>query len=195
MKHLSTSVALAAALGVLASLPVAAAPTAADTPVAIVAETVRTEAEVVSVDAKNHALTLKLPSGDIVDLLVDNSVKNLGQVKVGDAVAAEYHQALAVKLKKSPGIRSTTESSDKVTAEPGQKPAAAHIKETNFVADVTDVDTAASTITVLGAKGNSVKLRVRDPKVLGEIKKGDQVEGSYVQAVVVAVIPKTPEKK
>ena len=67
-------------------------------------------------------------------------------------------------------------------------------QEIDFVADVTDVDTANSVITILGAKGRVVKLKVRDPQVLAEIKKGDQIEGTYVQALAIAVTPSPAAK-
>lgn len=194
MKHRFASAAITA-LSLLTLPALAASAQETSAPVKIVAETVRTKADVLSVDAKNRVLTLILPSSDIVELLVDDSVKNLGQVRAGDAVVAEYRQALAVKLNKAAGIRSTVESGGQATAKPGQEPAAVRTKEIDFVADVTDVDTATGVVTILGARGNVVKFRVGDPKLLGEIKKGDQVEGSYVQAVAVAVVPGASAKK
>ena len=72
---------------------------------------------------------------------------------------------------------------------PGQKPGAVKTREVDFVADVMEVDTKTSTVTILGAKGRVVKLKIKDPAVLAEIKKGDQVEGSYVQATGIIVVP------
>ena len=43
-------------------------------------------------------------------------------------------------------------------------------REVSFVADVMEVDTKASTITVLGAKGRVVKLKIKDPAVLAELQ-------------------------
>lgn len=192
MKHLSSSIAFAAALGAFASFPLTAA---ADTPVTVVTEAVRTEAKVLSVDMKTRTLVLKLASGEEAVLVADDSVKNLAQVNAGDTIAAEYKQTLAVKLKKSPGTRSTTESSGEASAKPGREPAGVRVKETNFVADVTDVDKASGTITVLGARGNVVKFQVDDQKILSEVKKGDQVEGNYVQSIAIAVVPSAPTKK
>ena len=162
---------------------------AAATPGAVLADTTRVEAEVVGVDKKSRTVTLKGPEGNVFDVTVGKEVKNFPQIKVGDRVIAEYAEALALKLKKGSGLRETVEKSDMQTAKPGQKPGAVKTREVDFVADVMDVDTKAGTVTILGAKGRVVKLKIKDPAVLAEIKKGDQVEGSYVQATGIIVVP------
>jgi len=185
-----------AALSSIAATPATAASTPKDkgVPAAVITETTGLEAEVIAIDQKARVVTLKLQTGEVVDLLASDAVKNLAQVHVGDIVLTEYQQALAMKLKKGSGIRSTSEKSGKATAKPGQKPAAVLTQEIDFVADVTDVDTATGMVTILGAKGRVVKMKVRDPQVLAEIKKGDQIEGTYVQALAIAVTPKSATK-
>ena len=155
------------------------------TPGAVVADTTRVEAEVLGVDKKSRTVTLKGPEGNIFDVTVGKEVKNFPQIKVGDRVVAEYAEALALKLKKGGGLRETVERTDMQTAKPG----AVKTREVDFVADVMEVDTKTSTVTILGAKGRVVKLKIKDPAVLAEIKKGDQVEGSYVQATGIIVVP------
>jgi len=162
---------------------------AAATPGAVLADTTRVEAEVVGVDKKSRTVTLKGPEGNVFDVTVGKEVKNFPQIKVGDRVIAEYAEALALKLKKGSGLRETVEKSDMQTAKPGQKPGAVKTREVDFVADVVDVDSKTGTVTILGAKGRVVKLKIKDPAVLAEIKKGDQVEGTYVQATGIIVVP------
>ena len=162
---------------------------AAATPGAVLADTTRVEAEVVGVDKKSRTVTLKGPEGNVFDVTVGKEVKNFPQIKVGDRVIAEYAEALALKLKKGSGLRETVEKSDMQTAKPGQKPGAVKTREVDFVADVVDVDSKTGTVTILGAKGRIVKLKIKDPAVLAEIKKGDQIEGTYVQATGIIVVP------
>ncbi len=162
---------------------------AAATPGAVLADTTRVEAEVVGVDKKSRTVTLKGPEGNVFDVTVGKEVKNFPQIKVGDRVIAEYAEALALKLKKGGGLRETVEKSDMQTAKPGQKPGAVKTREVDFVADVVDVDSKTGTVTILGAKGRVVKLKIKDPAVLAEIKKGDQIEGTYVQATGIIVVP------
>lgn len=185
----ATLIALSLAFGSAFAADAPATAAAAATPGAVVADSVKVEAEVMAVDMKTRTVTLKGPEGNVFDVVVGKGVKNLGQVKVGDRVVTEYFEALAIKLKKGGGLRETVESSDMQRAQPGQKPGAMKTREVSFVADVMEVDTKASTITVLGAKGRVVKLKIKDPAVLADIKQGDQIEGTYIQATALVVVP------
>ena len=101
-----------------------------------------------------------------------------------------------MELKKGGGVRETVERDINETAKPGQKPGAIRGREVNFVADVQSVDAKASTVTILGAKGRTFKLHVKDPKVMAEVKAGDQVKGTYVVATsIVVVAPKAKVAK
>lgn len=185
----ATLIALSLAFGSAFAADAPATAAVAATPGAVVADSVKVEAEVMAVDMKTRTVTLKGPEGNVFDVVVGKGVKNLGQVKVGDRVVTEYFEALAIKLKKGGGLRETIESSDMQRAQPGQKPGAMKTREVSFVADVMEVDTKASTITVLGAKGRVVKLKIKDPAVLADIKQGDQIEGTYIQATALVVVP------
>ncbi|MBN8443757.1 MAG: hypothetical protein J0M28_18960, partial [Thauera sp.] len=57
-----------------------------------------------------------------------------------------------------------------------------------FVADVQQVDRKNQTVTLRGAT-RTVRLKIKDPEQLKLIKKGDQVEGVYAEAVAVSVVP------
>jgi hypothetical protein len=160
----------------------------------VVGETVRTEATVVAVNLKDRIVTLKNAEGNVLDVVVGDKVKNLAQVKIGDVVVAEHSFAVAAKLKKGSGLRSTTENTDAARAAPGEKPAGIVAREIDFVADVLNVDAKTGIVTLQGAKGKIVDLKVNDPKVLAEIKKGDQVEGSYIEAMAIAVVPAKSKK-
>ena len=164
---------------------------AAETPAIVMGDTVKAEAEVVAINKKTRTVTLKGEDGNVFDIIVGKEAKNLGQVKVGDRVIAEHMEVLAMELIKGGGLRETVEKDINETAKPGQKPGAIRGREIDFVADVKSVDTKASTITILGAKGRVVKLHVKDPAVMAQVKAGDQVKGTYVVATgIVVVAPK-----
>ena len=183
------------AVGLISGAAIAAdVPPAAAMPGFVVGETVRTEATVVAVNQKDRIVTLKNAEGKTFDVVVGDEVKNLAQVKIGDVVVAEHSFAVAAKLKKGSGLRSRTENSSAARAAPGEKPAGVLSREVDFVADVLNVDAKTGIVTLLGAKGKIVDLKVNDPKVLAEIKKGDQVEGSYIEAMAIAVVPGKPKK-
>ena len=168
----------------------------AGTPGMMAGDVVRAEAEVVGIDKKTRTVTLKGEDGNVFDVVVGKEAKNFKQIKVGDRVVAEHMEVLAMELKKGGGLRETVEKDIDETAKPGQRPGAIRGREIAFVADVKSVDAKASTITVLGARGNVYKLHVKDPKVMAEIKEGDQVKGTYVVATGIAVVaPKAKTAK
>ena len=168
----------------------------AGTPGVIAGDVVKAEAEVVGIDKKTRTLTLKGEDGNVFDVVVGKEAKNFKQIRVGDRVVAEHMEVLTMELKKGGGLRETVEKDINETAKPGQRPGAIRGREIDFVADVKSVDTKASTITILGAKGRVVKLHVKDPKVMAEVKEGDQVKGTYVVATgIVVVAPKAKAVK
>ncbi|NJD25309.1 MAG: hypothetical protein FIB06_07865 [Betaproteobacteria bacterium] len=169
----------------------AAKPAPADKaiPAMIVGGAIKAEAEVVAVDVKARKITLKGEEGTIQEIVVGKEMRNLPQVKVGDRVVAEYNQVVAMRLKKTPGLRVTEEREGGARAAAGEKPGVVLAKETHFVADVIAVDGKKSVVTIKGAKGRIVDLKVKDKAVLKEIKVGDQVEGVYDQVLSLVVLP------
>ena len=186
--------ALLVSAGLLAGSAIAAdAPKAAPAdkviPAVILGGAVKAEAEVVAVDMKARKVTLKGEEGTIQEIVVGKEMRNLPQVKVGDRVVAEYDQILAMRLKKGAGLRVTEEREGGARAAQGEKPGAVMVKETHFIADVINVDAKKGVVTIKGAKGRIVDLKVKDKAVLNEIKVGDQVEGVYDQVLSLLVLP------
>ena len=83
-------------------------------------------------------------------------------------------------------------------AKPGEKPAVAGGRQVTAIAEVTAVDPAKSTITLKGPRGNVVTLDVQNPDQFKVVKKGDQVEVTYTEALALSVEPASkiaPAKK
>ena len=192
----ATLLALTLAFGSAHAADAKPATSDAGTPAVIAGDVVKAEAEVVGIDKKTRTVTLKGEDGNVFDVVVGKEAKNFKQIKVGDRVIAEHMEVLTMELKKGGGLRETVEKDINETAKPGQRPGAIRGREIDFVADVKSVDAKASTITILGAKGRVVKLHVKDPKVMAEVKEGDQVKGTYVVATgIVVVAPKAKAAK
>jgi Cu/Ag efflux protein CusF len=166
-----------------------AAPAEKTVPAVILGGAVKAEAEVIAVDAAARKVTLKGEDGTIQEFKFGKEARNLPQVKVGDRVVAEYDQILAMRLKKGSGLRVTEEREGGARSAAGEKPGAVMVKETHFIADVINVDAKKSVITIRGAKGRIVDLKVKDKAVLKEIKVGDQIEGVYDQILSLLVLP------
>ena len=167
---------------------------AAETPAMVMGDSVKAEAEVVAINKKTRTVTLKGEDGNVFDVVVGKEAKNLPQVKVGDRVIAEHMEVLAMEPMKGGGLRETVEKDINQTAKPGQKPGAIRGRQIDFVADVKSVDAKASTVTILGAKGRVVKLHVKDPAIMAQVKEGDQVKGTYIVATGIVVVAPAAKK-
>jgi hypothetical protein len=74
-------------------------------------------------------------------------------------------------------------------SKPGDKPGGVAAREVKVVADVMNVDEKAKMVQVKGPSGNVIDLNIRDPEQLKLIKKGDQIEATYTEAVAVSLKP------
>ena len=189
-----TSTFLAAvAIAALASTPALAQTGAAvvgkGPGVAGAAQTVRIGATITAIDAATRAVTLRGPQGREVVVTAGPEVRNFAQMKVGDKVDVEYVEALTLELKKGGGgAVARTETAGAAGAKPGTAPAGLAGRQVRVVADVVAIDQATQTVTLKGPQ-RTVDLKVRDPKQLALIAKGDQVEATYTEAVAIAVTP------
>lgn len=180
---------LAAAPGFAQQAPVGAKITENAPGKVAMAEGVKVSALVTAIDKATRTVTLKGPQGNSFDVVAGDAVKNFAQIKVNDEVVVEYIRALTLEVKKASGPASRTDSADAVRAKPGEKPAGAVGRQVKIVADVIDVNPAAKTITVKGPKGNILELDVKNPDHFKVVKKGDQIEANYVEAVALSVEP------
>jgi hypothetical protein len=63
-------------------------------------DTTVVKAAVIDIDYDDRKVVLKLPDGRYVTVTVDKDAPNLGKVKPGDQVVAQYTQALAISVRK-----------------------------------------------------------------------------------------------
>jgi Cu/Ag efflux protein CusF len=158
--------------------------------------TIKASATVEAVDKATRTVTLKLPKGESRAFAVGEEVRNFDQIKVGDKLNVAYLESLTLELKKDgKAIVGRTETMDVDRAAPGQKPGGGARREVTAVADVVGVDAAAKTVSVKNKAGDILVLNVRDPEQLKLIKKGDQIQATYTEAVAVSMEPAAPAKK
>jgi len=151
---------------------------------------VKISAQVVSIDKATRTVTLKGPKGNVVDVVAGDEVKNFDQIKLGDFVVARYAQALTLELRKTKAAGGDiTVQEEGARAQPGEKPGVAGARQITAIADVIGVDPKNSTITLKGPRGNVVTLNVQNPDQFKVVKKGDQVDVTYTEAVALSVEP------
>jgi Cu/Ag efflux protein CusF len=147
-------------------------------------------ATVESIDVPTRMVTLRGPEGNTVTARVDESVRNLPQVKKGDRVVARYHESLAYQVKKAgtaePGEDLITAAG---RAEPGEKPGAAAAGLVTATVTIKAIDKTKPSITLQKADGSTFTVAVRHPEKLQHVKVGDLVELTYSTAVALSVEP------
>ncbi len=150
--------------------------------------TVQVTATVVAIDKATRTVTLKGPH-QTVDVIAGDEVKNFDQIKVGDRVDVTYVEALTLELKKTKAPLTMSGEAGAVRAAPGSTPAGAVGHQITALCDVVDVNKKKSTITLKGPRGNVMELNVRNPDQFKVVKKGDQVEVTYTEAVAMSLVP------
>ena len=156
---------------------------------ATITSAAQVSARVVGIDKATRTVTLKGAKGNVMDIVAGDEVKNFDQIRLGDMVVARYVQALTLELRKTKGGGDAVVKEGVARAQPGERPAGAVARQVTVIADVIGVDPKKKTITLKGPKGNVVELDVQNPDQFKVVKKGDQVEATYTEALALSVEP------
>lgn len=184
---------LAAFFASCASTGTAAKP--ADTKPDIEKEKIQTvTATVQAVDLANRIVTLKGPKGNVFDLYVDETARNLDQVAVGDEVSVTFRAAVSVKVY-GPGeaVPEEKDISGTTKTELGQKPGGTAVRVKTVTATVEAIDPAFPAVMILGPDAKYYTVVIKDPKNLEKIKVGDKLSITFSVAVALSV--EKPVKK
>ena len=183
--------------GALLLTSLCAALSAEEQPAAASAGLARKEAVLVTVTASvesinptNREVTLKGPLGNSVTFTVDQRVKRLNEIKVGDLVRADYFVSVAAELRKPTPEEEKTplvviDAAGK--APPGTSPAAGGLRRFKVVTTIEGLDRPTETITVKGPRGNTLTARVADPTRLTQMRIGENIIITYTEALAVSL--------
>lgn len=147
-------------------------------------------ASVEAIDYTNREVTLKGPLGNEVTFTVDQRVKRLDEVKVGDLVRADYYVSFAAELRKPTAEEEKNplvvlDAAGK--APPGTSPAAGGLRRFKVVTTIEGLDRPTQTVTVKGPRGHYLTARVADPSNLTKMRIGDNIVVTYTEAVAISV--------
>lgn len=152
------------------------------------AELVEKTAVVRAINKADRTVVLQTPDGEIIQVDVDERVKNFDQIEIGDKVTANYYDAVVLYIssgKDKPGV---DQKSFVNIAGKGDKPGVNMVETITVTAKVEDIDYDERVITIMGPEGNSMKLRVNESaKEYGQVKVGDEVVVIMTEAVAVSV--------
>ncbi|MOA60085.1 hypothetical protein D3C78_1848790 [compost metagenome] len=63
-------------------------------------------------------------------------------------------------------------------------------REVTVTADVVAVNAKTGMVTLKGPKGKTVDVHVEDPEQLKAVRRGDQVQAVYTEALAISVTPR-----
>ena len=122
---------------------------------------------------------------------VDERVKNLPQVAVGDTVSVAYYESWALSLDGSADASSA--SVGRTTTGAGM-PAVYAARRTNVRATVTAIDAGKPSVTFRGPQGRAQEVSVaKDPRVLARLKVGESYDVSYTEHLAM-IVEKTAKR-
>ena len=148
-------------------------------------QAIELQGKVLAIDKAKREVTVKGGSGVETTFFVGDQVKNLGRLKVGDIVMLNYVSALGLELKKDgKALRERVESEQNGTQAAGQ-PGMTKGRTVKITADVMTVDLERNSLTLRGPK-RTVDMVVEDVALLKEVKVGDQIEVTYMEATVIS---------
>lgn len=150
-------------------------------------------AKVVSVDQNKRLVTLQSDDGRNETVEVSPDVQNFAQIRPGDNVVVRYYESLAAQIHK-PGdtLGDVREKAVAARAPEGTKPGGLVGSTVTSTVVIEAVDKSAQTVTFTGEDGQMHTVAVKKPEArnfVAGLKKGDEVNITYSQALAVSVEP------
>jgi len=152
-------------------------------------------AKVQAIDQAKREVTLKGPLGNVITFVVDERVKRLNEVSVGDEVTADYYVSLAGEL------RAPTEDEKKnpltilaggARAPKDTEPAGGALRAFKVVATVVGLDLPTQSVTLQGPLGNYATIRAESVSNLKQLRLGDTVIVTYTEALAISLQKAAP---
>jgi hypothetical protein len=152
-------------------------------------------ATVESIDTDKRLVELR--SGERrTTVQVPPEARNFAQLKVGDEVVVKYYEGLGAQFKKkgeSKTVGVVDVTKDTARTAQGSKPGGMVSNTVTTTVVIDAVDRPSNSVTFTGPSGMTRTVEVTDPSAqqfIGTLKKGDEVELTYVEALAVTVEPK-----
>jgi hypothetical protein len=181
------------ALTLFASLAMAGC--AHEPPAPVVTERViEVTATVEALDQRSRMVALRGPDGRRAAVYAGPGVQNFDQIKRGDQVTVSYYEAIGAAVT-TPEQAAADDDGDEIAllrAAKGARPAAAVAETLQTTVTVDSVDTSLDTVNFHGSDGMPRMIAIKDPDAkifIRNLKRGDLVQITYMEAVAVSVQP------
>jgi hypothetical protein len=148
---------------------------------------------VTAVDKAEKLVTIQVSGGQTYTLKVENP-NNLDAASVGAGIVVRYYEAISVRKKKAgESLPALSVTGGVVTARAGGVPGAVADEHLKAVVSVVQVDKANGTVTIKGADGSVETAKANNPKVLSQLKAGDDLVITASRATAIS-LDKEPAK-
>jgi ribosomal protein S17 len=145
------------------------------------------KATVAAIDRANRTVALRGPEGNVMTLVVDESVTRFDKLKMGDTVTAQYYESVAYQILK-PGTPAPPDTiTDGGGKFVGDKLGGAVVSKSVRTVTIETIDLATPAVTVKSSDGTIASYRVRHKEYLTDVKVGDQVTIRQTAALMIAV--------
>ncbi|WP_413560345.1 hypothetical protein [Bdellovibrio sp. HCB209] len=149
-------------------------------------DAVEVQAKVLNINKSTREITFETESGERVSVKASPEIRNFSQIKKGDVLKVNYMESLVLELKRNEKVENgIVRSTDIVRARPGQKPSGQVVSHYSAVGTITRVDGKSQNVTVKGPQ-RTITFHVKDKSILDELKKGDQIEARYTEAMALS---------
>ena len=158
----------------------------------------RANAVVIAIDTGRNSITLLEDNGEPYDVMVDRSIGDVGNLRLGDTVSATFSRALLLRADKSGSSAGSSASSsagssgirervDKgFTSGPSLR-SSLSLYRVEAVTTVVAVDRDKHLLTLRGPT-RSVVLQASSESLLDGLQPGDSVRVDYVEATAVQIL-------
>jgi len=151
-------------------------------------QSVQMTATVVAINMETREVTLRDEAGETQTLTVGEEARNLGQVKPGDVVTAEFVRELDVQVFADDGSELTTEAMAAAgRAEEGAMPGALAVQSEVVTARVAEINLDNNTFKLQWPDDSVEEFVAQNPDNLRRAAVGDIVVITYTEAVGILV--------
>jgi hypothetical protein len=149
-------------------------------------------ARVQAISRKNQILTLKFADEKVAKVKVHGTVRNFGEVGVGDSIKAQFDDTVEVFPVAPTGKPLWSEIQEIKKAPKGTRPGTPVVKPYEFSSIVTAIDYQARKVTLKGPEGRPIHVTGRsDLSRFNEIKAGDTVVARFTETTSIEIMPTT----
>jgi hypothetical protein len=150
-------------------------------------EVVRVTATVEAVDLDKRKVTLLLDNGKKKTYKVDQQVRNLDQVKVGDHLKMSYTEELVVVVGKSGDSHGAASMSTVSVSPKGSKPGAVMVDTVGESGTIEKIDAPKHKVTIAAPDGKKKTIKVSKNVDLAQLTVGETVDAVLTESLIVDV--------